>query len=169
MSSTRFFRSLAALGVLSVTLIAGNAWAQPGQGHHGFDRGHGPGASHMFEGLDLTEVQKEQIHELFSSQREQGRAAHEALRTARTTLRDAIHAGTLDEGAIRAASADVAALEADQAVARAEVFQAVRQILTPEQQAKLDELKAEHAERRAGRRAERRGRHGHRGPGSDSL
>jgi len=148
-------------------MVAGSAWAQPGQGRHGFDRGPGHKVAHLFEALDLTEAQKEQVHELFSERREEGKAAREALRTARMSLKEAIHGESLDEGAIRSAAAQVASLEADQAVARAETFQAVRQILTPEQQAQLEEMKTKRMERRSERRERRRERGDRRGPASD--
>jgi periplasmic protein CpxP/Spy len=171
MNSTRFAKPFVALAALALILVAGTVLAQPGHGrhggpgHHGFDRGPGTGMFHVFEELELTDAQKEQIHELLEAQHENGEAARDAARTARATLHEAIHADVLDEAAIRAAAADVAALEADQAVARATVFQSIRQVLTAEQLAKLAEIKAKHAERRE----ERMDRRGHRGPGSDDF
>ena len=70
-------------------------------------------------------------------------------------------AETSDEAAIRARSADVAAIQADAAVLRARVHQEVFSLLTAEQQAKAKELKAQAEARmkeRASRRRERRDR-----------
>ena len=59
-----------------------------------------------------------------------------------------------DEAAIRAKSAEVAAVQADAAVLRARVHQEVLSLLTAEQQAKVKELRAQ-AETRMKERAER--------------
>ena len=71
-----------------------------------------------------------------------GRAvkAHDARQDAITS--------TFDEGAVRARAADVAAVDADMAVAQARVFGEVYQILTPEQQEKLKKQQADMKERR---------------------
>lgn len=59
----------------------------------------------------------------------------------RRALRDRIRAEPLDEAAIRAQAARLAAVEADLAVARAKVAAEVRPLLTSEQHAKLAEMK----------------------------
>ena len=55
----------------------------------------------------------------------------------------AIMADTVDEAAIRARSAEVAAVEADVAVSRAKLRNQVIQILTPEQRAEANRFQAE--------------------------
>ena len=70
-------------------------------------------------------------------------------------------ADSVDESAIRARSAEVAAVQADAAVLRAKVHQEVFSLLTAEQQAKAKELRAQAQTRmkeRASRMRERRGR-----------
>jgi len=69
------------------------------------------------------------------------------MRTAREALDAAISADTIDESAIRGRSAEWAAVEADGAVLRARVRQEVFSLLTPEQQAKAKELKAQMQQR----------------------
>jgi protein CpxP len=56
---------------------------------------------------------------------------------ARRALMDASTTGASDEGVIRKLSADVAAVDADVAVARARAFDDVWAILTPDQQTQL--------------------------------
>jgi Spy/CpxP family protein refolding chaperone len=60
--------------------------------------------------------------------------------TERRVLRDAIHAETIDETAIRAQAAKVASLESDLAVQRAHVSHDIRAVLTPEQLQKVKEM-----------------------------
>jgi hypothetical protein len=87
------------------------------------------------------------------------KAVHEILAPARKALDEAITADTLDENAIRAKAAEVAAAEADAAVLRARVHQKAFGVLTDDQKAKVKELKG----RMEQRMKEGRGRG--RGPG----
>jgi Spy/CpxP family protein refolding chaperone len=64
------------------------------------------------------------------------------MRAAREGMRALIEADTIDEGAIRAKSAEVATAEAEVAILNAKVRQESKQILTAEQQQKLKELQA---------------------------
>ena len=97
--------------------------------------------------LDLSEAQQTQVRELMDQQREATRPIHEKAMAARKALRDTIDADTVDEAAIRQRSAEVAAIDADLAVAEARLRQAVWQLLTGEQQQKLRELRAKRQER----------------------
>jgi Spy/CpxP family protein refolding chaperone len=147
-----------ALGVL---LAPGVPLAQPGYGHgpHG-RRGGGGGPMMMerlFDRLDLTADQRDQIHELFAKHRDelgplldQSQAAHQALA-------DQIHADTFDEKAIRKAAADLAGTEADLAVARGRFFQDISRILTPEQRDQLRDMMANARQRREEFRSRRFG------------
>ena len=104
--------------------------------------------------LDLTEEQQEAFHDLMIAHHEERKGEIEALQAARLALMEQTMADQVDEGAIRAASAEVAAVEADLALARAELLQQVREILTPEQWAEAKTLFAEHREELQRRRAE---------------
>jgi protein CpxP len=97
--------------------------------------------------LDLTEAQRAQVRSLVESRQaetkatmDRGRAVHEALQAAVTS-------DTFDEGTVRARHADVAAVEAEMAVARARLHADVLQILTPEQRAQLKEWQAQRGKR----------------------
>src|SRR5262249_42746699 len=85
--------------------------------------------------LGLSDAQREQVRTIvqahdaeLSALRERTGSAHEALQTAMTT-------DTINEEAIRAASATLAAVEADMNVTQARIRAEVFAQLTPEQQA----------------------------------
>lgn len=144
---------------------AGPGMMGPGQGMRGGPGGPGgrggpggPGGPMGILGpglraLDLTEAQQKQVQAILDGQREEQQAIGEKLRTARQALGEAIAAETFDEAAVRAKAAEVASIEADQAVLQAKTYAAVRALLTPEQVKKLNEMR--------GRMQDRRGR----GPG----
>jgi Spy/CpxP family protein refolding chaperone len=138
-------------------------------GPGGFGFGRGPGGPFGLLGdlgrglrqLELTDSQREQLRGVMQARQAEFREIGDRLRTAHEALNAAVTAGTVDESAIRARSADVAAIQADAAVLRARVYQEAFSLLTAEQQAKAKELKAQAEARkkeRAARRLERRGR-----------
>jgi Spy/CpxP family protein refolding chaperone len=61
-------------------------------------------------------------------------------------------AGAVDEDRLRTLGAELGRLAGDAAVRRAQVYAAVWQILTPEQQARAEEIRAAREERRNARR-----------------
>jgi len=92
--------------------------------------------------LNLTDPQKEQIKNIAASHRDEWKALADRERTARQALNQAMTAESVDEGLIRARSAEVAAVQADVAVARARAHAEVFKILTPEQKAKVQEMRS---------------------------
>lgn len=158
--TTWMFRTAAAVAVIGAVAIGGYAIAE-GQGRGrgpGFGpppiEGRGPMGRGRFGGplgglrdLSLTEAQQTQVREIMEQRREEMKPLHEKLAAAHQALRDAVDADTIDEGAIRQRSAEVAAVEADLAVAQAHLHHAVLQLLTPEQQQKLKERRAQMQER----------------------
>jgi protein CpxP len=162
------------LPALVVLLACGLAMAQPGRGFRGPGPGHGEGPGFMLERLvdrlDLTVAQEDQIRDMVKSHREANRETHEAMVQARKALNDATTAPEPDEAALRQIASDVGVLQGDLAVARAQLWQQVRGVLTPEQAAELDALLERHRERMEERRedrAERGPRPGRRGPRGD--
>jgi Spy/CpxP family protein refolding chaperone len=108
----------------------------------------GPGGPFGMAGLplrelELTDTQREQVKAVLESHRDDQKAIGDRMRTAREALQDAIAADTLDEAAIRAAAAQVGAVEADAAVLQAKVRAEVVALLTPEQVKKAKELRTE--------------------------
>ncbi|MGE0451479.1 MAG: Spy/CpxP family protein refolding chaperone [Vicinamibacterales bacterium] len=97
--------------------------------------------------LGLTDDQRSRVRQVMQSHREDQRALAERARTAHQALQDVLASPTFDEAAIRARSADVASVQADMAVLQGRVFGEIYQILTPEQQQKLAELRTQQQER----------------------
>lgn len=106
--------------------------------------------------LDLTDAQRDQVKGVVDSHEAELRTLGEKAMTARRALEQAVTADTIDEGAIRAKAADVAAVDSDMAVARARVHADVLQVLTSDQRAKLKELQAEMEKRAETRRPPQR-------------
>jgi protein CpxP len=117
----------------------------------------------MARQLNLTDAQKAQVKTIADSHRDEWKALGDRARAAHKALSGAITADTVDEGLIRQRSAELAAVQADLAVARAKAHAEVFQILTPEQKTKAQELRAQMEQRMQQRAQGRQGRQG-RGP-----
>jgi len=92
--------------------------------------------------LGLSAQQKHDIKEILKKNRPQTQPLMKQLITERRALRSLIQNETIDEPAIRAQSAKVAAIESDMAVERARVTQEIRTVLTPEQVQKYLDIQA---------------------------
>jgi protein CpxP len=114
--------------------------------------GFGPG----FSQLDLTDDQKTQLKSIADSHREEFRTAGEKVRAARDGMQELVEADSINESAIRAKSAEIAAAEAEVMIMNAKVRQESMQVLTSEQQQRLKELRAA---RQGQMRQRRPGRH----------
>jgi Spy/CpxP family protein refolding chaperone len=124
--------------------IAGGPGA-PGGGMRGPGGPMGPGP--VFRGLDLTDDQKAQLKSIADSRQNEFRAAQEKIAAAREGIRDLIEADTINEGAIRAKSAEVAAAEAELMILNAKLRKDSLQILTADQLAKLKEQRESRGQR----------------------
>jgi periplasmic protein CpxP/Spy len=111
-----------------------------------FGRG-GPGgfggAMGLLRQLDLTEEQRAQVRQVMDSHRDALKAIGDRLQAAHRAENDAVSAAQFDEQLVRTKAADLAAVMADAAVLHAKVHSEVFAVLTPEQQAKAAELKAQ--------------------------
>jgi protein CpxP len=105
--------------------------------------------------LQLTDTQQDQLKSIAQSHRDEWNALADRARTAHDALNSAVTADTVDETLIRQKSADVAAVDADMAVARAHAYTEVLQILTADQKAKLKTLQAQFSARRSSPRGPR--------------
>ena len=150
---------LAIVGV-SVVAAAHAAEAQRGGGRGGRaawmggPRGAGPVGALLpaLRRLDLTDEQREQVRTTIGESREAARTNLRETRAAREALAEATASATVDEDRIRTLAAELGRLAGDAAVRRAQVYAAVWRILTPEQQARAEEIRAEREERRNARR-----------------
>jgi Spy/CpxP family protein refolding chaperone len=105
-------------------------------------RGGGALVRHIIKQLDLTPDQIQQVKTIFANNKADLTTGLTALKTARGQLFDAIHADTPDDTAIKTAATAVGQAEGNLGVTRAKVLGEVRQVLTPEQQAKLKTMLA---------------------------
>ena len=97
--------------------------------------------------LQLSEAQREQVRSIAQSHADEWKALADRGRSAHEALMAAVTADEINESVIRARSAEVAAVEADIAVARAHARAEVLQILTADQKTTLKNLQARRATR----------------------
>ncbi len=124
-------------------------------GARGFMGRGGPGGplgGFMFGPLDLTDAQEEQVKTILETRRAASEPLLERAQSARTALHEAIETQPVDEATIRARSAELASVEADLAVARAQVQAEIVGLLTDEQKAELAEMREDRADRMEDRR-----------------
>jgi Spy/CpxP family protein refolding chaperone len=171
MNSRRFSLRLAFGCFAVVALAALPALAQGGQMGHGPHgggmHGHGELMAHMIHKLDLSDTQRDQVHQIFEQTQKETELNRETMRVAHEVLADLMHAEAYDEASIRAAAEEVAAAQAELIVAHARALRDVRTVLTPaqlEQFQQMQELHREHKGELDGMergRGRRHGRHGH--------
>jgi periplasmic protein CpxP/Spy len=163
--------SLVLLAVISGALAVGTTFAQE-RGAGGERRGHPrPGGITRDGGLplgrlDLSEAQQQQIRTLTQQHREQNQEVVAKLRAAIDAQRRTTEATPVDEPAIRAAVQGAADVQAELAVRQARLRAEVFALLTPEQQAQAEKLRAERGARQSEireRRSEMRERRQQRG------
>jgi periplasmic protein CpxP/Spy len=144
----------AALCATGLGLAAG-AQAQPvpdamhgmhGSQHAGFDRGQGGHGGEMrgLRALDLTEAQRDQIFKIHHDQAPAFRDQMKKLRASRQDLQKLARADKFDQAAVRRAADAQGKALSDLAVMRAQTASQVRQVLTPEQRSKLDQMRDQH-------------------------
>jgi len=136
------FNVMAAI-LSSVLMVSAAMPALAGEGgresyKHG---GHHAAGLKMFKGLDLTDAQKAQIEQLTAAHRQN--MPDKSVRAAsREELRVLLQAPTFDEAGVRLLLEKQQAKRLDLEVAQLKFQHQLRAVLTPEQQAKLDERKA---------------------------
>jgi periplasmic protein CpxP/Spy len=111
----------------------------------------------MVRQLNLSDAQKERLKSIEASHRDDVKALGDRAVAAHQGLEAAVTAETFDEATIRSRSTEVAAVEADMAVARARVRAEVLQVLTSEQQAQLKQMQAQMQQRAASRQQLKQG------------
>jgi protein CpxP len=148
-----------ALGLASVYVSAQNSSGGPGP-FMGRGRGGpgGPGRGGplgmmgvlnpmLMDRLNLTDAQRDQVKSVLQAHSTDFKAVGDRAFAAHRALEAVIGADTVDESAIRARSADVATVEADMAVMRAQIRAEVWQLLTPDQQQQAKTLQAQMEQR----------------------
>jgi periplasmic protein CpxP/Spy len=107
--------------------------------------------------IGLSDTQRDQIKAIADSHKDEWQALADRARKAHEALNDAVTADTIDDGLIRQKSAEVAAVDADMAVARAHAHADALQILTADQRAQVKKRQAELKDRMKNRQEGRRG------------
>jgi Spy/CpxP family protein refolding chaperone len=102
--------------------------------------------------LNLTDTQRDQLKNIAASHKDEWKTLADRARTAHEALNDAVMADKLDDATIRARASELAAVEADIAVASAHARAEAWQILTPEQQAQAKQFQTEMKNRMKERR-----------------
>jgi len=97
----------------------------------------------MANKLNLTADQRAQIRAVLAGEKGALKPLVAALHDARKNLRAAIHASDANETTVRAASAKVAAAQADLAVERMKLYGKIAPILTEAQRRQLADLQAQ--------------------------
>ena len=134
------FNLMAAI-LSSVLMVSAAMPAVAGEGErhkHGMHHMHG---MKMFKGLDLTDAQKAQIEQLTAAHRTT-MADKSALAAHRDELKALLATPTFDEAGVRVLLEKQQAKRLEMEVAQLKFQHQLRAVLTPEQQAKLDERKA---------------------------
>ncbi|WP_444958341.1 Spy/CpxP family protein refolding chaperone [Microbulbifer sp. ZKSA002] len=132
--------SLALAGVVAVPAVG---MACDGKGRME-GRGHGP--EKIAKELELTEAQKDQLKELRESNREGKIAKREEMHKAYEELREAIRSGA-DQQTLASLGAEIGKLEVAKMQSRNQMRTQFESVLTDEQLAKLETLKAEKKDR----------------------
>lgn len=144
------------LGLAAAAASAQNTNADPPPFSGDPGRGRGPGGPGrggpmgflgpipmLASQLELNDAQKDQIKSIAQSHAEEWKGLLDRERAGREALQAAITTAQLDEVTIRQRSAEVAAVDADIAVARARARGEFLQVLTATQQAKLKAMEAQ--------------------------
>jgi protein CpxP len=143
-----------ATGVVILALLATTvAFAQGPRGGRPFGGGRGAvGAGLALRDLNLTDTQREQIREIRERSREQTRALAQRLSEAAAKQRQAIETIPVNETLITSATQDMNQSQVDVAIQEARLNAEVWAVLTPEQQAQANKLRAERQARAEARR-----------------
>ena len=164
-----------ATGLVCVAAVAQDAGPGRGRGRgSGMGRGsrrmggHGGRSGRMHRGeapvlrlkdeLKLTDEQVKQIRQIVDKKRPTEGSESNPMREAHQALRDAVN--KQDEAAVREAAEKMKQRIVEQALKQMQFRAEVRKVLTPEQQKKLHELRAEHRQKMAERRESGRPRRG---------
>jgi protein CpxP len=136
---------------VGLALVAGaGTVAVAGDGGH---RGaHGRGGFRGFRGLDLTEEQRAQAKAIFEEQRKASEPQRAQMHELRKQMREQLASGKADATAIGQLAIQTHAIGEQLREARLRGRERFAAILTPEQKAKLEQMKSERGKRGFGRR-----------------
>jgi Spy/CpxP family protein refolding chaperone len=140
MRTQKYIVGITTLAICLSGLIAFKAHSQSNNLATGTSNGRL--AERAKEKLGLTDEQLGQLKDVLKSDKTNIVSLLGRLRDVRAGLRDAIRSADANETSVRAASAKVAAVEADFAVERMKIFKEISPILTDDQRTKLAALQS---------------------------
>lgn len=177
MRTSLFIPTLAASLFLSPVLAAAQPQDAPpnrpnqGQGDPLMRRGAGPGGPMqqrrmaMHVDLGLTDVQKADLQKLRETSRKDRLRKSTDLKIARLDLHSLLRAEKVDEKAVAAKLAEVQAAQGAMLKLHVDSALAMKRILTPEQQKKMQAMRANRGHQRMNRGMRMQGRGQGQGPG----
>ena len=133
-----------AIGMLTAGAVC-PAWGETNTTDQRPHEGQGFGGRFMkeFEQLNLTADQRQQIESIVKPNQESMKAAQNKWQEMREALNHQIQVGPFDEQSVRAACKKAAAAGEEAAVLRAKVAGQIRAVLTSDQQAAWDKIRAD--------------------------
>jgi periplasmic protein CpxP/Spy len=138
----------------SLAIAAPHDGGKGGRGRGGKHHGRGEMGARLFEKLNLTDGQKQQIRTIQQNFRDQNKAFFESTRTTFQQFREAKKAN--DTARVEALKPTIEANREQMKTLRDAQRQQVLNVLTAEQRTQWEALKAERAERRGDRRGGKR-------------
>ena len=145
MSTTRALICAMAMGIL-VAGVAGPALGETNAAAQRPHKGKNFGGRFMkeeFKQLNLTADQGQQIASIVKNSKKSMKASATQRKQTREALKRKIQVGPFDEQSVRAACKKAAAASEETAVLRAKVAGQIRAVLTSDQQAALDKIRAD--------------------------
>jgi Spy/CpxP family protein refolding chaperone len=152
------FKSKKVAAVALALAVAGPgtlALANEGEGPRFHGRGHGFG--HGLRALDLTDDQKAAFQSIMQEHRKSSEPQREQMRAVRQQMRQLLDSGKAEPAEVGRLAIQAHTLGLQLREQRKRAFEKFEAQLTPEQKAKLDQMKQERGQRGFGRR----------GPGPD--
>ncbi len=126
-------------GMVVLALVAAVLWTAPAfaRGGHG-----GWGGMSVLHGLDLTDAQKTQVHQIFQNHRPQFRTLGSQMRTAQQELTDKLYGpDPVTPADLAPLSQQISQLRDQLSQERLKVAMEIRGVLTPDQLAKATQIR----------------------------
>lgn len=140
MNSKRLFMTALFVGLFSFGAAQAQGPAGAGQRPPAGPGGGQGGPEQFARLLGLTDAQKAQIKTIHEQAETASKPYHEQLEPLHEQMRTLTHAATFDEAAARALLTKMSQLETELHLIHARTENAIYNLLTPEQKARLDEL-----------------------------
>ncbi|KAA1194745.1 cell-envelope stress modulator CpxP [Photorhabdus heterorhabditis] len=118
--------------------ICASCGYKSGEAHHYRNNNETSDNDHMFNGITLTEQQRQQMRDLMV-QKHQQRSLMLINRAEREEMRKLVTAKDFDEAAVKAQAEKMARYSVERQVEMARIHHQMYQLLTPKQQAQLEQ------------------------------